>query len=65
VFIVQTNSSTFNSKGNISIAAGTSANVGGLSPTPEPTSFVLLGTCLAGLGGAGALRRWRKVTPVA
>ena len=37
--------------------------VGDITPTPEPTSFVLLGTAALGAFQAGLLRRKRKVQP--
>ncbi len=63
VLVIKTDATNFVS-GNISLIDGSTTTLTGFAANPEPTSLVLLGGCLFGLGGAGALRRWRKGAPV-
>jgi hypothetical protein len=65
ILIVRVSNASGFTAGNVNLQGGGIFAGPGFSPTPEPASLVLLGTCLVGLGGAGAFRRWRKVTPVA
>jgi len=63
ILVIRTNARSF-STGSSSIINGGTANYGTFQPTPEPTSLVLLGSCLAGLGATAGWRRFRQRKPV-
>jgi len=57
IMAIRTNAPSFSIGGNIGVTDGTTFNITGFTPTPEPATAVLFGGCFIGLG---AFRAWRR-----